>query len=215
MTVVALSLPFLHTWSLSLEEQFYFFFPIFLIFIFKFFKKYLFISILICFVVSLSLSQYSSSVYKSLTFYMLPFRGWELLAGSLVAYLKIYLINRSKKSYNNFFSNILIFSSFLIIILYLFFFNGNFSHPSFNTFFLILSVSIIIWFDKNQNLITKFLSTKFLIAFGLISYSFIFGITLVCFRKTYSRTIFRGDDIIKAVNYFNIYNSFNFYILFY
>ena len=171
MTEHALRVPFLHTWSLSLEEQFYFFFPIFLIFIFKFFKKYLFISILICFVVSLSLSQYSSSVYKSLTFYMLPFRGWELLAGSLVAYLKIYLINRSKKSYNNFFSNILIFSSFFIIILYLFFFNGNFSHPSFNTFFLILSVSIIIWFDKNQNLITKFLSTKFLIAFGLISYS--------------------------------------------
>lgn len=102
---------------------------------------------------------------------MLPFRGWELLAGSLVAYLKVYQSKNYKLNENSIFSKILIYLSFLNILFYLFFFDVNLLHPSFYTFFLILSVSIIIWFDKSKNFITKLLSKKFLIFFGLISYS--------------------------------------------
>ena len=50
-------------------------------------------------------------------------------------------------------------------------FDSNFQHPSFFTFLLILSVSAIIWFDKNKNLVTKLLSNKLLTSLGLISYS--------------------------------------------
>ena len=90
MSENALLLPFLHTWSLSVEEQFYLIVPIILFLIFKFFKKYLNFIISSGLILSLILASYFAPTYKSLTFYMLPFRGWELLAGSLIAYHEVF-----------------------------------------------------------------------------------------------------------------------------
>ena len=103
MSENALMLPFLHTWSLSVEEQFYLIVPVILFLIYKILKKYLKIFIVIGLILSLVLAHYFTPIYKSLTFYMLPFRGWELLAGSLIAYhevfndKKLFFINHSLK----------------------------------------------------------------------------------------------------------------------
>ena len=97
MSENALMLPFLHTWSLSVEEQFYVLFPIILIAIIKYLKKYLAILIISGILISLIIADYFSPIYSSLTFYMLPFRGWELLVGSLIAYLEVF---NQKKNFN-------------------------------------------------------------------------------------------------------------------
>ena len=90
---------------------------------------------------------------------MLPFRGWELLVGSLIAYLEVF--NQKKISIKNkFIREGLLIISFLIIILFVFFFNSKHFHPSINTF-LILSVSIIIWLADQNSLVTKFLSLNY------------------------------------------------------
>jgi len=88
--------PFLHTWSLSVEEQFYILFPIVLLSTFKYLKKYLIQILVLGFVVSLGLADWGSRNHPSFTFYVLPTRGWELLAGSILAYFEITFGHRSK-----------------------------------------------------------------------------------------------------------------------
>lgn len=81
--------PFLHTWSLSIEEQFYILFPVVLLITFNYFRKYLIHILIFGFVVSLGLADWGSRNHASFNFYILPTRAWELLAGSILAYFEI------------------------------------------------------------------------------------------------------------------------------
>ena len=167
MAESALMTPFLHTWSLSTEEQYYLIFPAVLLLILRYLKKHLIKVIFIGIVCSLCLAQYSSIHYPSFSFYMLPFRAWEFLAGSLLAYYKIFSKSDIKFK-KEIYSNILIFLSFLIILYYVTFFKSKYLHPSFYTFFLILSVFVIINLNNKNNFIIKLLSNNFLTYVGLI-----------------------------------------------
>jgi peptidoglycan/LPS O-acetylase OafA/YrhL len=84
-------LPMLHTWSLAIEEQFYIVFPIFLIIFWKYAKKYLLSIIALMLLGSLLLAHWSSQNYRApaAAFYLLPTRGWELLAGAVLAKVEI------------------------------------------------------------------------------------------------------------------------------
>ena len=88
--------PFLHTWTLSVEEQYYILFPIVLFIIFKYFRRYLIYSLILGFVISLGLADWTSRNYPSTSFYFLHTRMWELLAGSILAYFEITKGHRSK-----------------------------------------------------------------------------------------------------------------------
>jgi peptidoglycan/LPS O-acetylase OafA/YrhL len=80
-------MPLLHTWSLSLEEQFYLIVPFVLLFLFRAGKSRSIFWIICSFVLlSCCLSIYGMKNYGSATFYLLPTRAWELGAGSLVAF---------------------------------------------------------------------------------------------------------------------------------
>jgi peptidoglycan/LPS O-acetylase OafA/YrhL len=80
--------PFLHTWSLSVEEQYYILFPIFLYIIFKYFRKYILIILIVVFTASILIADFGSKNYISATFYFLHTRIYELIAGSLVFFIR-------------------------------------------------------------------------------------------------------------------------------
>jgi peptidoglycan/LPS O-acetylase OafA/YrhL len=160
--------PFLHTWSLSVEEQYYILFPIILLITFKYFKKYLLHILILGFAISLGLADWGSRNYPSFNFYVLPTRGWELLAGSILAYFEI---NNGLRTKNKILNLILPTIGLLLIGHSILFFNDKIFHPSFYTLSPIIGVCLIIWFSNKKEIITKILSSKLFVGIGLISYS--------------------------------------------
>jgi peptidoglycan/LPS O-acetylase OafA/YrhL len=160
--------PLLHTWSLSVEEQYYILFPIILFFTFKYFKKYTLIFLLIVFTISLIFSEWGSRNHPSLNFYIIVSRGWELLIGSILAYFEIRLGHRSKNQKLN---NILPSLGLTLILLNIVFFKLYFRHPSFYTLPSIIGTCLVIWFSTKNEIVTKLLSSKLFVKIGLISYS--------------------------------------------
>jgi peptidoglycan/LPS O-acetylase OafA/YrhL len=77
---------FLHSWSLSIEEQFYLFFPLFALCLAQFGRKSIIIPFLaLIAVVSLGLHWWLESRGHVGGFYYLSARAWQLLAGVLIA----------------------------------------------------------------------------------------------------------------------------------
>ncbi|HZC94834.1 MAG TPA: acyltransferase, partial [Bradyrhizobium sp.] len=77
--------PLLHTWSLGVEEQFYFVVPLLMLFAYRILPKRA--KLIFAIVTVLSFAAALAFSYRNLTFvfYLTPFRAWELALGALLS----------------------------------------------------------------------------------------------------------------------------------
>ena len=155
--------PLLHTWSLAIEEQFYFIFPFIITLVYKVKKKLPILLLISLILLSLMLSIYLSRVSPSTNFYLAPTRFWELIVGSLAAVL---IFNYGQKS-NNLISLVAMFCLIVSITL----FDKNTLLPGLYTLLPVGSTFLLILFCSNNVLVAKLLSLKIFVSVGLISYS--------------------------------------------
>ena len=160
------SSPFLHTWSLAVEEQFYIFYPVILFFLLKAGVKKIGLILMIFIGASFLLYLYGAATYPTATFYLLPTRAWELGVGCLIAVLHHEGHLFPSKPVRSFLSAT---GLFLILFSYLYI-DGKNGLNALQALSVIGSGLILIN-DKVDGFVNRMLSLSGMVYVGKISYS--------------------------------------------
>ena len=198
-------MPMVHTWSLSIEEQFYIFFPILIFLIYKKNRLNKFFIVVVLFIVSFAVA---FSVTSDVAFYLPQFRIWEFLLGVVLMYLS--QLNKVKGSY--------LLGFFVIIFSYTYFDDLEINNL-FPRIICLLGVSLYLLGSKDALRIFNF--EKIFIFIGKFSYSlYLFHQPIYSFFKIYlyKNDIFENEltkfilicllFFISYINYFFVEKRF-------
>lgn len=164
--------PLIHTWSLAVEEQFYIFFPPLLYLLRRLERRTLLILLAVTSLFSLGLAQWASRFAPTADFYLLPFRGWELGMGAIMA---LSAQEWSSAKWRGYASGKLAetgaFAGLVMIIYAIIAFNKTVPFPSAWALIPDSGAALIIIFAIPQTVVGRLLSTPAFVGVGLISYS--------------------------------------------
>lgn len=155
--------PLLHTWSLAVEEQFYLFFPLFLLLFWGYGRRWIFTSLLIAAATSLMLSEWGWRHEPNANFYLAPTRAWELATGSIAAFLLKYRTIHPNNALATIGLGLILFSVFA--------YDANTPFPSLYTLVPVVGTALVILHGRGDAWIARFLSWRIFVGVGLISYS--------------------------------------------
>ena len=165
---LAATKPLLHLWSLGIEEQFYIFWPMILLIVFKF-RINLWHSIIVLLITSFLYSIFILKNHSVEAFFSPLSRFWELLVGASLAYLYAYKANfvlNLQSRYSNFIGLL----GFILVCGGLYFLSSESLFPGFLALFPTIGAALMILAGQNSWLNHKILALPFFVSIGLISY---------------------------------------------
>ena len=158
--------PLLHTWSLAVEEQFYLFFPLLLLYLSRCKNVQIPKTVAILAVGSFTLSVAGTYLYPSATFYFLPTRAWELFIGALLAMLVGRFSARPQ------IREVAGWLGIAFVCFPILFYNGNIRFPGVAAIPPCLGAVLIIFSSESKlSFVGRLLAFKPVVFIGLISYS--------------------------------------------
>ena len=180
--------PLLHLWSLGIEEQFYIFWPLLLWLAWK--QKFNLLAITIFFTLTSFILNLKGVKHDAVaTFYSPQTRFWELLSGSLLAWLTLYKKNLfadikgkiesvlSRIFYNKkqefdpkTLANILSFIGLFLLLYGFWHMNKDLNFPGNWALVPVIATSMLIIAGSKSWVNRLILSNKFIVWFGLISF---------------------------------------------
>ena len=164
--------PLLHTWSLAVEEQFYFIFPLLLISLKAVSKRGLTGILLSLLFISLIISGLSAPRYLEANFYFPFSRFWELLSGVLVGIaFATQDADQNKQRLNPWLADLGTISGLGAILCSFFVFDSKTAHPGFATLIPVVGTVAIIWFAPSSRTGPYILSAPPLVWIGKLFYS--------------------------------------------
>lgn len=159
-------LPMVHTWSLGVEEQYYIFFPLILMACYRYRRRITPWVLIALFSASLLLAQFGWHGDPMGKFYLLPFRVWELLLGSLGALIAIYGVR-----FHRGWADVVSALGLVMIFAALFLFTEETATPSIYTLLPCLGTFFVLVFANAQSAVGRILSATAFVWIGQLSYS--------------------------------------------
>lgn len=177
--------PLLHTWSLSIEEQFYFIFPLLLFWTATLDKDRQRLIIWGILAASLVISILRTEDHPEASFFLLPSRAWELLIGSVLALRFVPAPGR------HWHREVAAALGIVLIAVGVFTYTKQTVFPGYAALAPCIGAALFIWAgDLNPEtgtLTSKLLGTPVLVFIGLISYSlYLWHWPLIVFAKLLS-----------------------------
>lgn len=164
--------PLLHTWSLAVEEQFYIFFPLMLLFLWPMGRANLFALVSGLGLASLAFAHWGAYALPSATFYLLPTRAWELFAGALIAfYFKRRESQACPPALNGRAAEWLGLAGLGLIVASIALFDKQTPFPSLYALVPVAGTCLLIVYAQPGTITQRLLSQRVLVGIGLISYS--------------------------------------------
>lgn len=138
----------LHTWTLSVEWQFYIIYPLILVTMRKFLSiRTMKLTILVAMVLGFAFCVFATYRWPNASYFLLPTRAWEMLIGG-VAYLYPLTLQESRKKLVEWIGLILVVSSYFVI-------SAENPWPGYLALFPVLGSFLIIQAQRNDSIVTS------------------------------------------------------------